>query len=602
MFENGQLTVLNINDILPNRFQPRIRFDEEKLEELAESIGKYGVIQPIVVRPVGNKYEIIAGERRYKASKLANKSTIPAIIVNLSDKDSEEIALLENIQRQQLSPIEEAVSYKRILDMGYITQEQLAKKLGKSQSTIANKIRLLNLDDEVQSYLLNNKISERHARSLLRIPDKEKQVEMLHRIVEERLTVKQTDKEIEKLKEETKIDNRPVEPVVMERPNVNQPQAVTEVQPSNLSEEVESLFDEPDKTTQVKEGRGGNTMDIEKIMREAKDINVPQEQAPRDISGLMQPGNDVQSEPIVREEPTPAPVNLENSRFINVAPKQEAPQTVQQPSNNGVTFDSMFNQHIDVEPSVTPQPAAPVQPTVQKTVQPEPPVQQPNVQNVQPSYVQPKPVEVQPAPATPVQNNVTSNSMNTGVLPSTQVNQPVSEVNSPANVEVNEDTKRIISNAVADALKRFNEQKANTNVSTPQVTQAQTRPVQPSVPEVNNIPNTQQQNVQRVSQPTSGINNQTMVNSSIPSVDIIADDALNEYAIHPNQPMSTPQPTMASTMTQNVKPVNNQAHFAQIVKLLRDCADQIEKNGYFVSVDEMDLGNQYKVTFTIDKE
>ena len=201
MFENGQLTVLNIKDILPNRFQPRIRFDGEKLEELAESIGKYGVIQPIVVRPVSNKFEIIAGERRYKASKLANKSTIPAIIVNLSDKDSEEIALLENIQRQELSPIEEAVSYKRILDMGYITQEELARKLGKAQSTIANKIRLLNLDDEVQSYLLNNKISERHARSLLRIPDKEQQVDMLHRIVEERLTVKQTDKEIEKLKE-----------------------------------------------------------------------------------------------------------------------------------------------------------------------------------------------------------------------------------------------------------------------------------------------------------------------------------------------------------------------------------------------------------------
>ena len=153
MFESGQLTVLNMQEILPNRFQPRIRFDSEKLEELAESIGKYGVIQPIVVRPVGNKFEIIAGERRFKASRLANRSTIPAIIVNLSDKDSEEIALLENIQRQQLSPIEEAVSYKRILDMGYITQEGLAKKLGKSQSTIANKIRLLNLDDEVQKQL-----------------------------------------------------------------------------------------------------------------------------------------------------------------------------------------------------------------------------------------------------------------------------------------------------------------------------------------------------------------------------------------------------------------------------------------------------------------
>ena len=247
MFENGQLTVLNIKDILPNRFQPRIRFDGEKLEELAESIGKYGVIQPIVVRPVSNKFEIIAGERRYKASKLANKSTIPAIIVNLSDKDSEEIALLENIQRQELSPIEEAVSYKRILDMGYITQEELARKLGKAQSTIANKIRLLNLDDEVQSYLLNNKISERHARSLLRIPDKEQQVDMLHRIVEERLTVKQTDKEIEKLKENMKETQNVVKPVVLNVAPQNNNVSVI----NNTSEEIESLFDETDDMKSV---------------------------------------------------------------------------------------------------------------------------------------------------------------------------------------------------------------------------------------------------------------------------------------------------------------------------------------------------------------
>ena len=202
MYESGKLAVINIDDIFPNRFQPRLKFDEEKLSELSDSIRKYGVIQPIVVRPVNGKYEIIAGERRYKASMMAGRTTIPAVIVNLSDRDSEEIALLENIQRQQLSPIEEAVSYKRILDMGYITQDELAKKLGKAQSTIANKVRLLNLDDEVQEALLENKISERHARSLLRLSDKADQVKMLHRIINERLTVKMTDNEIAKLKEE----------------------------------------------------------------------------------------------------------------------------------------------------------------------------------------------------------------------------------------------------------------------------------------------------------------------------------------------------------------------------------------------------------------
>lgn len=581
MFENGQLTVLNINDILPNRFQPRIRFDEEKLEELAESISKYGVIQPIVVRPVSNKYEIIAGERRYKASKLANKSTIPAIILNLSDKDSEEIALLENIQRQQLSPIEEAVSYKRILDMGYITQEGLAKKLGKAQSTIANKIRLLNLDDEVQNYLLNNKISERHARSLLRIPDKEKQVEMLHRIVEERLTVKQTDREIEKLKEETKIDNRSVKPIVMESPKINDSKQINDnIQPSSLYDEVENLFDESNIVD-----KGGNTMDIEKIMREAKDINVPQEQPQKDISGLMQPGNDVQSELIVRDEPTPSPVNLENSRFINITQQQDSVQPVQQSSSNGVTFDSMFNQHIEVEPS-----------NVQnQVVSSASPVQseQSNVQSVQAS-----PIEVSQVSAVPVQNSVTSNSTNNSIQPNIKENQTVSEVNE----EINDDTKKIISNAVADALKRFNEQKVNT--STQQVTIQ--KPTQSSIPEVNTVPeisNASQQVNEPVQVPVSNFtsNITSSASVSIPSTDIIADNTLNEYAIKSNQSV-IPQTTMASAMAQNVKPVNNQAHFAQIVKLLRDCADKIEQNGYFVSVDEMDLGNQYKVTFTINKE
>ena len=341
MFENGQLTVLNMNDILPNRFQPRIRFDEEKLEELAESIGKYGVIQPIVVRPIGNKFEIIAGERRYKASMLANRSTIPAIVVNLSDKDSEEIALLENVQRQELSPIEEAVSYKRILDMGYITQEGLAKKLGKSQSTIANKIRLLNLDDEVQSYLLNNRISERHARSLLRIPNKDKQVEMLHRIVEERLTVKQTDREIEKLKENMNIENIVQKPVDIDIPKKE----------DSISSEIESLFDETDNIVS-KENEGGNKMDIDKIMREAKDINVPIQEEPKDISSLMEQKNDVQNEPIVREESIKPINNVEDGKFINVVSNPEPVFSEPQNStNNGVTFDSMFNQPVSLETS-----------------------------------------------------------------------------------------------------------------------------------------------------------------------------------------------------------------------------------------------------------
>ena len=199
MQDERKVVELNIDDVLPNRFQPRIKFNEDSINELSISIKKYGVIQPIVVRKIGNKYEIIAGERRYKASVLADKKTIPAIVSELSDKDSVEIALIENVQREDLTPIEKAVSYKKILDMGYITQEDLAEKVGKSQSAIANTLRLLNLTDEVQEALLENKISERHARSLLKLKDEKKQVELLNKIIEERLTVRKTDEEIDKM-------------------------------------------------------------------------------------------------------------------------------------------------------------------------------------------------------------------------------------------------------------------------------------------------------------------------------------------------------------------------------------------------------------------
>ncbi len=188
-----------IDDIIPNRFQPRLSFDEEGLKELSDSIKQHGIIQPLVLRRLGNKYEIIAGERRYKASIMAGLKTVPAIISNINDNQSAEIALVENIQRRNLTSIEEAKSYKNLLDRGYLTQSQLAEKMGVSQSTVANKLRLLNLSEEVQKALLEEKISERHARSLLSLP-KEEQNEWLKKIISKRMTVRQLDLELKKLK------------------------------------------------------------------------------------------------------------------------------------------------------------------------------------------------------------------------------------------------------------------------------------------------------------------------------------------------------------------------------------------------------------------
>ena len=195
----NKIVYLRLDDILPNRFQPREVFDEEGLEELADSIKEHGVIQPIIVRQVGNKYELIAGERRSKASALAGLTTIPAIIKNMDDKESAKVSLLENLQRKDLSAIEEARTYKRILELDNMTQEDLAKTMGKSQPMVANKLRLLALPEEVQDALIKNQISERHARSLLNIKDKPTQLMLLDRIKKERLTVRELDAEIKKI-------------------------------------------------------------------------------------------------------------------------------------------------------------------------------------------------------------------------------------------------------------------------------------------------------------------------------------------------------------------------------------------------------------------
>ena len=199
-----EVVEIPIEDIIPNRFQPRLTFDNEALNELADSIREHGIIQPLVVRKLQAKYEIIAGERRYKAACITGLKKVPCIIMNLNDNESAEVAIIENIQRKEMTPLEEAKSFKKLLDKGYLTQEELAKKMGKSQSAIANKLRLLNLDEVVQESILNGKISERHARSLLKLQSKMDQRNVLSEIINNRLTVKQTD---DLIKEKYSIGN-----------------------------------------------------------------------------------------------------------------------------------------------------------------------------------------------------------------------------------------------------------------------------------------------------------------------------------------------------------------------------------------------------------
>ena len=206
MHSENEVVYLHLDDIIPNRFQPREVFDERALKELAISIKEHGVIQPIIVRNIGSKYEIIAGERRYKASALAGLTKIPAIVRNLDDKESSKVALLENLQRRNLNPIEEARTYQKILELDQMTQEYLAKTMGKSKSAVANKLRLLALTDEAQQALLKEQISERHARTLLNFENPEEQKEMVKKVIESRMTVRELEQEIKKEEPQNKED------------------------------------------------------------------------------------------------------------------------------------------------------------------------------------------------------------------------------------------------------------------------------------------------------------------------------------------------------------------------------------------------------------
>jgi len=190
---------LKISDIEPNRDQPRKVFDKEALEELADSIKQYGIVQPIVVQKRDGYYEIIAGERRWRAAKLAKLKEVPGVIKDYSDQEVMEIALIENIQRQDLNPIEEAMAYKRLIDEYDLLQDEVAKKVSKSRTAITNTLRLLKLTSRVQEMLVNDELSMGHARALLAIEDEEKQVEAAEKIVALKLSVREAEKLVKKL-------------------------------------------------------------------------------------------------------------------------------------------------------------------------------------------------------------------------------------------------------------------------------------------------------------------------------------------------------------------------------------------------------------------
>lgn len=195
--ESIHTVFLSMIDVNP--FQPRKTFYDHSLEELSQSIKEYGIIQPILVRKVGERYELIAGERRFRAAKLAGFDTIPAIVKDLTDRETAEIAIIENLQREDLSFMEEAEGYQVLLHTFGLTQEELARRVGKSQSTIANKLRLLKLSENVRKEISRDFFTERHARALLKLPDEQSQVAAVDVIKNKEMTVRQTEEYIEQV-------------------------------------------------------------------------------------------------------------------------------------------------------------------------------------------------------------------------------------------------------------------------------------------------------------------------------------------------------------------------------------------------------------------
>lgn len=197
--ENVDVVYVPLEKIFANPGQPRKIFKDEGIEELAGSIKEYGVLQPILLRDDGKEYTIIAGERRFKAAQLAGLKKIPAIIKTMENKEVALIALVENVQREDLNFLEEARGYKKLMDDFGLTQVEIAEKMNKKQSTISNKIRLLSLPEEIQTSIIANNLTERHARALLKLRDEEERKQVIKRVIHNNLNVKQTEKLIEEI-------------------------------------------------------------------------------------------------------------------------------------------------------------------------------------------------------------------------------------------------------------------------------------------------------------------------------------------------------------------------------------------------------------------
>lgn len=245
--EKAGVQMMKINEVEPNRDQPRKNFDEDALLELSDSIKQFGVLQPLLVRKRKDYYEIIAGERRWRATKIAGVKEVPVIVKEYTDQEILEIGLIENIQRENLNPIEEAIAFKRLLEEFNLKQDEVAERVSKSRTAVTNSMRLLKLSDKVQQMIIDDMISTGHARALLAIDDPELQYTLANKIFDEKLSVRET----EKLVKEIKNPKKPKEKKVMENAFIYQ----------DLEEKMKGVFGT--KVSIASKGKGKGKIEIE---------------------------------------------------------------------------------------------------------------------------------------------------------------------------------------------------------------------------------------------------------------------------------------------------------------------------------------------------
>ena len=364
MTDNGNIVNIKLELLIPNRYQPRKLFNDTSINELAESIKEYGVLNPILVRQVNDKYEIIAGERRVRASQIASLTTIPAIIKQVDDKELAQIALIENIQRENITPIEEAKSYEQILKNANITEEELSKMIGKSQPFISNKLRLLSLPIEIQEAVINKRISEKHARTLLTVRNQEKQKELLNRIIAEKISVRELESIIKKEleKESDNMNNGNFFPNFNTTPNNTNLNAMnmqaTPGQPPAVEITPMTYSPQPEETSapQVM------STNVEQITEQNQPNMQPTELSINNIQPIMPEENMQQPEPISQNINPEVPITGQNDQNMQPQPQfgnineiplfanqnnpipEENPEQNQEVELNNLNLDSAVNQ------------------------------------------------------------------------------------------------------------------------------------------------------------------------------------------------------------------------------------------------------------------